>query len=75
MCGAVGVTFHNWTRIDRDDPATWPPLREMVMLYAQSSDGAGIRWWHAFWADGNREQVMKNIDYTHWREEMTVDSP
>ena len=66
------MTFQRWTRIDPDDPTTWPPLREMVLLYAEWGH---LRWWHAFWAEGNREHVMKNSDYSHWREEMTVDSP
>lgn len=64
--------FQRWTRIDRNDATTWPPLKEPILFIVQAT---GTRWWHTFFDEANLEHVMLNSDYDYWREEMTVDSP
>jgi len=64
--------YQRWTCIDLADPATLPPLREAVLLYLR---GPGFRDWRTFHSENERGDVLQKYGYTHWREEMTVDSP
>lgn len=66
------MPFKRWTPIDPDRPETMPPLRENVLLFCSFSSE---RRWHFFTSEGQRVAVMKRFLFTHWREEMTTDSP
>jgi hypothetical protein len=64
--------FHRFTAIDKDHPASMPPLRELLLLYCAITHARG---WHTFRDPAHRVAILNRYGYTHWRELMTVDSP
>lgn len=61
------MAFKHWSGMA--DP---PPVGEWVLLYRELD---GYRQWWRFRDEAQRDEVIEAIDFTHWREEMTVDFP
>jgi len=68
----IAAAYQRWTAIDGANPDTWPPLHEHVLMFRRDPE---MREWYKFHDDTYRQHMLVKFGFTHWREEMTCDSP